>query len=58
MLIVTGARFAEAAEYALIAVDNHHRHAGGAAAVINMFGEAVDHIRSKYRINARLNRLG
>ncbi len=42
--VIAGARFAEASEHALIAINHDNRHAGGTAAVENMVGVTVDNI--------------
>ncbi len=47
VLIIPRAGFAKAAKNTLIAIDNHQRHAGGAAAVVDMIGVTIDHIRGE-----------
>ena len=54
VLIIPRAGFAKAAKNTLIAIDNHQRHAGGAAAVVDMIGVTIDHIRGENRVNGRL----
>jgi hypothetical protein len=47
MDIAARARFAKAAEDTLIAIDNHHCHAGCAATVVNQVGVTIGNIRSE-----------
>jgi hypothetical protein len=50
VLIIPRAGFAKAAKHTLIAIDHHQRHAGGAAAVVDMIGVTIDHIRGENRV--------
>ena len=57
VLIIARARFAEAAKYALVTIDNHQRHTGRAAAVVDMVSVTVDNIGGEFRVDARLRGL-